>query len=327
MIYETGLVYKVEELDPFIDEYVYDISMSNGTTHMFFANDILVHNSTHLTLKPLLDSLNEPLLLEDKSINPIVYEKATELQEAINKGMDEWSKKVLNSKDPRFFFKREAICPVGIYQSKKHYILHVKDKGESDPIPCDYIKPVGVELVKSTMSSAVKDIIRSVIEAIVYTKNREDTTRVYREGYEKFKSLSPEDIAFRGSMNTYDNYASKSTGFQTAKRTPPAVKGAIYHNNILTELGLDTKYDLIKSGQKVRWFYTEPNNVYGVKCITFTSEYPPELLEIVKPDYELMFDKIVAKAVDRFYQCVQWRLVNFQMDYACDLLDLFGVKD
>lgn len=309
----------IKESSRIADEYIKEKYGVELTSYVYSDTD-----STHLSLKGLLDAIGEPLLLDSGELNPLVYEKSNEIQAALNDGITKWAETTLNSRDPRFFFKREAICPVGIYQSKKHYILHVRDRGESDPIPCDKIKYVGVEIVKSTMSQQVKDIISSVVESIVYTKDRVTTNDVYRAGYEKFKSFSPEDLAFRSSISNYDKYAKISQNFTAGKRTPPHVKGSIWYNKLLDELGVATKYDRIESGQKIRWMYVEKNNPYGIEVLSFIGNLPTEMLDIIKPDYEKMFRKIVAGAVDRFYECVAWSFIDFQNEYTCDILSLFS---
>jgi len=290
--------------------------------------DVAVYNdtdSTHISLKPLLDKLGEPFLNSDGEINPLVYEKANELNDVINKGIDDWARSSLNSVDPRFYFKREAICAVGVYQPKKHYILHVRDKGESDPIPCDYIKYVGVEVVKSTMSENVKRLIKNVVESIIYTKERSATIDVYRQTYEDFKKLPVEDLAFRSKINNYEKSANKANKFAIGKGTPIHAKASIYYNLLLKHLNIETMYDPVVSGLKIKWFYTVPSNKFNIKCIAFTNEYPTEFNDIIKPDYELMFEKLVEPAITRFFECVKWRMVSMRNEYTCDLLDLLGI--
>ena len=50
--YEFEDIESVEQLEDFDDEYVYDIETDN---HMFFANDILVHNSNYMDLTDILN--------------------------------------------------------------------------------------------------------------------------------------------------------------------------------------------------------------------------------------------------------------------------------
>lgn len=282
-------------------------------------------DSTHLSLMPMLNAIGEPLLLEDSSLNPTVYKLSTELQEAINSGITKWAKNTLQSIDPRFFFKRETICAVGVYQSKKHYILHVRDKGEDKPLPCDYLKYVGVEVAKSTMSEAVKTLIKQVVEAMLHTKDRRQTDDIYLEVYNKFKELPLVDIAFRCSINNYNKYEKNMVGFVPGKRTPVHVKAAIFYNLLLKEKKIDTIYDEIGSAQKIKWFYTTPTNKYNIKQIAFVNNYPKEFESELTPDYELMFEKIVAPAIRRMYECVNWRMIDIRNQYQCDLFDILGV--
>ena len=277
-------------------------------------------DSVHCSLTQILTKLNIKFLNKENNISKEVYVIANELQDYLNKRIIDWANKSLNSKDARFFFKREAICSAGIYQSKKHYILHVKDKGKDDPIPCDKIKYVGVEIAKSTVSEEVKNLIKRVVEAIMYTRNNEQTNKVYREVYEEFKKLSTENIAFRVNISKYDEYENKSEGFVPGKGTPAHYKAAIFYNELLKEHNIQTKYDNISSGMKMKWFYCAPNK-YSISCIGFVDKFPPEITEIV-PDYEEMFNKIVAPAINRLYESASWSCMNLKNEFACDIFDL-----
>lgn len=312
----------IKEASNILDAYASDkYGVKETITHY---NDT---DSCHITLKPILDALKEPLLDDKGMIAPNVYTLANNLNDYLNKEINEWSKRCLNSIDPRFYFKREAICSSCLYQSKKHYILHIKDKGERDPQPCDKIKPVGVELVKSTMSEAVKDMIEEVVIAMLNTKSREKTLDVYRAVYEKFKLLPVDEIAFRSSIKTYNKYASKAVGFIKAKHTPVAVAGAIYHNTLLKELNITSKYDTLKSEDKVRWVYCLSSNQYNIQNIAFTNGIPQEFIDIafIQPDYDKMFKTIMEPAIMRLFKCTNWKMVNLQSEYAVDLLDFFKI--
>jgi hypothetical protein len=302
------------------NEEVYDLETEENN-HMFFGNDILVHNSCHCSIQPILDKKNIPFF-ENNTIHPYVYELAVEFNDVLNKKINEWSSDSLNSNDSRFHFKREAICSTCLYESKKHYILHVRDKGEKDPLPCDKIKPVGVELVKTTMSETVKDMIFDIVKTILETRDRTKTLEIYRIKYEQFKKLSPEEISFRSAIKTYDKYSAKATGFSLSKGTPAAVSASLYYNNLLKEYGLTAKYESLKSEDRVKWLYILPTNRYNITKIAFPDKIPEEFIDI-KPDYDLMFKKILEPAITRLFECAKWRMADMQAEYTVDLLDLF----
>jgi len=303
------------------EEYIKKQYDTNTKCYVYSDTD-----STHLTLKPILDKIGTTFLYTDddeqEQLTPIVYQKANELNKIINDGIISWAKDILYSRDPRFYFKREAICAVGVYQSKKHYILDVRDRGEDEPIPCNKLKYVGVEVVKSTMSDPVKSLIKRVIEKLIYSKDRRLTNEVYKEVYEEFKKLPLEDLAFRSSINDYNKYAVKADGYCPAKGTPVHVKSALFYNLLLKNFNVDNVYDPIKNGQKIKWFYTISANKYNIKSIAFINQYPKEFKQLLKPDFEKMFEKLIKPATERMYECVEWSMIDVKNQYVCDLFDL-----
>jgi len=60
--YSIDEIESIECIGEFEDEYVYDIEMDDTTDHTFFANDILIHNSVYITIDPILQLSNIPLL-------------------------------------------------------------------------------------------------------------------------------------------------------------------------------------------------------------------------------------------------------------------------
>ncbi len=307
----------IKQASNILDEYASGkYGIKESITHY---NDT---DSCHISVKPILDITGQPLLTPEGLIAPNVYVLANEINDLLNAKINEWSGDILNSSDSRFYFKRECICSTCLYQAKKRYILHIKDKGERDPIPCDKIKPVGVELVKSTMSETVKKMIERVVVAMLNTKNREKTLDVYRTIYEQFKTLPVDEIAFRSAIKTYNKYAPQAIGFSKAKRTPVAVAGAIYYNNLLKEYNLTSKYETLKSDDRVRWVYCQPNNKYSIANIAFLDKIPTEFVDI-HPDYDKMFETIMEPAIMRLFECAHWKMANLQAEYTIDLLDFF----
>ena len=307
----------IKEASRILDEYANTkYGIKDPITHY---NDT---DSCHISIAPILKSLNQPLMDANNQIAPNVYVLANELNTMLNEKINEWSHDMLNSTDSRFFFKRETICSAALYQAKKRYILHIRDKGENEPMPCDKIKPVGVELVKSTMSDTVKKMLMTVVVALLHTRSREKTLEAYRKIYEQFKALPVDEIAFRSSVKTYDKYSPQAVGFSIAKRTPVAVAGAIYYNNMLKEYNLLGKYATLKSEDRVRWVYCLPTNHYSISKIAFNDKIPDEFIDI-KADYDKMFKTIIEPAIQRLFECALWKMVDLQAEYTVDLLDFF----
>ena len=78
---------------------------------------------------------------------------------------------------------------------------------------------------------------------------------IYRDVYDTFKKLSIDDIAIRGGLSDIEKHQVRAQGFKIAKGTPNHVKGAIWYNQLLKHRNLETKYEKITSGGKVKKIY------------------------------------------------------------------------
>lgn len=316
--------YKISNIDSIeclgeANDYVYDIEMEDNTEHTFFANDILVHNSIYFTIQPILQSINKQLVNEQGKICKEAYDIAQQMQDMLNVEISNWAKTELKSINPRFEFKRETICDVGIFIQKKRYILHVLD---DEGVEENKTKYVGVEVVSTSTPKKAKPLIKNVVETMLKTKSYKKTNDAYLQAYESFKTLPIEDIAFPRGIKGYEKYASLAKDFSIAKGTPIHVKSAIYFNQLLDKLQLSGKYEKIKSGMKIKFFYTEPN-VYNIESLGFIDKYPEEFSNI-KIDNDKMFEKIVTSAVQRLYNAVNWQLQKPNSQSANNLFDLLS---
>jgi len=285
--------------------------------------DIIKYNDTdssYISIRPILDSLQQTLC-NDGKINKSTYDLVQQIENDLNENITSWAQRNLNSKDPRFVFKRECIADVGMFLEKKRYVLHVLD---DEGIPVNKFKYTGVEVVRTTIPEPVKPYIKKIIETMMLGQNFGETNKILNETYDIFKGLPVEDIAFAMGCKEYDKYASKCTDFNTCKGMPIHVKASYMYNKILEKLNLDKKYEQIGSGDKVRYFYVQQPNRYGANAVGYKYYYPEEFKDIFKVDRELMFDKIVYSIIERFYDCVKWKAKKPGMAVQTDLFELFA---
>ena len=307
----------IKKSNDILREYIYERS---GNTDL----DPIVYNDTdssYITIKPLTDSLGIDLVVDGK-VNEKIYDEVQKVEDYLNKGITEWSRRSLGSADPRFVFKRECICDVGVFLQKKRYVLHVLD---DEGIPVNKFKYTGVEVVRSTMPDSIKPYVKKIIETMLSTKSYSQTNEVFMEAYDTFKKLTIEDIAFVSGITNYDKYADKCNELNTVKSMPIHVKGAYYYNYLLDRLGIDSKYEKIGSGDKVRYFYTSLPNKYGLATIGYKYYFPDEFRSIFQPDTEKMFEKIIFSVIERFYDCVKWSIKRPSQQTQTDLFDLLGI--
>jgi DNA polymerase elongation subunit (family B) len=275
-------------------------------------------DSIYVTIQPLLDKLDVPLLIDGK-INNKVNEIVDEIDKQVNSSILDWARTELFSIDPRYVFKREVIADVGVFLQKKRYILRVlNNKG----IDTDKFKFVGVELVRSTTPKKVKKIIEHITKTALLSRSSKDTNDTYRSAYEEFCSLVPDDIALRSSINNLEKYAEGASLYKFKDSTPSHVKGAIAYNILIKELKLGDKRERIQTGQKVKKLYCKKNK-YGLDAISYVAEYPVEFNLPV--DSDRMFNKLVTKPISSLYEAIGWNIPQLNKEPQTDLFELFGL--
>jgi len=285
--------------------------------------DIVVYNDTdscYITITPILKKLGIKLTDETGMVTKEAHDVVNDLDRVVNIEVIKWAEKELNSIDPRFEFKREAIAGVGAFLQKKRYIIQVLD---DEGVPVNKFKYVGVEIARSTTPKKVKELIKKTVETAFLTKDVKQTNTIFREAYEEFKQLGVQDASFRRAVKDYEKYgkAASLSGFE--KGTPCHVKAAIAYNLLLKQHNLESKYEKINSGQKIKYFYATKNK-YNLDAVAFVADFPEEFKDIIKIDYNKMFDKIVAAPVESVYEAINWRMPNFSKEVQTDLFDLFG---
>jgi DNA polymerase elongation subunit (family B) len=279
-------------------------------------------DSAYFSFKPILDHFNLNLVESDGFISKDSKKIIKEVGNFLNEEIIKWAKFEINSKDPRFVFKQEAICDLAVFMERKRYILHVLElEGVTPDKPFKY---TGVEVVRSSFSEPVKKLIKNVIESAILSQNKKDSDKILKEAYEDFKKLPIFDICFRSNISDIVKYEKRITDDgKTGKGTPVHTKGAIRYNKMIKEFGLESKYEKIGSGTKMKWFYPA-KNVYNFDSMAYLDNFPSEFEEIFKVDYKKMFEKIVLPPIERLYDCIGWNLPNIVQETYTDLFDFFS---
>lgn len=265
--------------------------------------------------------MNFKLLDADGNITSEFFEVCDEIENMLNTGMNEWARKSFRSKDPRFIFKREAICDNGLFLKKKYYVLHMLD---DEGTQVNKFKYKGVDVVKTTMPKAIKPSVRKTIETMIMTQSLAKTNEHFLESYELFKDLGPDKVYKNSGINNYEKYSKMCSGFQTGKGIPGHVKAAYFHDRVVEDLKLESKYEKFKSGDKVKSVYLKTPNKYNIDVIGFKGSYPKEFLDIFEIDFEKMFGKILYAPIERFFDAVNWVLRKPNENVKVELEDIFG---
>jgi len=287
-------------------------------------NDSVIYNDTdssYISLKHIIDNTDINFTGPDGKVTSELHDEVQKIEDFLNDEIRTWGIRSLNSKDCRFVFKREMIADVGVFLQKKRYVMHVLD---DEGIAMDKYKYTGVEVVRSTMPAAIKPYVKNIIETMLSTRDINKTNSVLNEAYKIFKSLPIEDIAFVSGIKGYEKYATQCDGFTTCKGMPSHVKAAYYHNILLKKFNIDKEYEEIGSGDKVRFYYVQKPNPYNIGNVAYKYYLPDEFKDKLELDYELMFEKIIYSAIERFYDNVSWSIQRPGAAVQTDLFDLLS---
>ena len=198
--------------------------------------------------------------------------------------------------------KREALADKGIWTAKKRYIMNVyNNEGVAYNEP--QMKIMGLEVVKSSTPSSIREKMRETIRLIINTD--ENSVQDFIADFRKeFKSLPPEEISFPRGCNGLREYSDSVTLYK--KGTPIHVKGAILYNHFLKQLDLTKKYPLIQDGEKLKFTYLKSPNPFKDSVISYPVRLPKEFNIHEYVDYEMQFDKAYVEPIKIILDCIGW---------------------
>jgi len=237
-------------------------------------------DSVYLNLQDLVDSTQpNPIDYLDKVCEQIITPK-------IDKSFASLVE-YTNAYTPFLKMKREAIADKGIWTAKKRYILNVYDN-EGVRYAEPKLKIMGIEAVKSSTPSVCRDKIKHVLKLIM--SGTEIDVQTYIANFrEEFSKLSFEEIAFPRSCNGILDYRDKTMIYK--KGTPIQVRGALVYNNLLAERNLDTKFEPVKEGEKIKFSYLKLPNPLRENVVSVVNTLPRQLDLDKYIDYETQFSK------------------------------------
>lgn len=204
--------------------------------------------------------------------------------------------------DQKMQMKREALSDKGIWTAKKRYILNVyNNEGVQYAEP--QMKIMGLEVVKSSTPSAIREKMKETIRLIINTD--ENTVQDFILNFrEDFKKLPAEEISFPRGVNGIREYADSINIYK--KGTPIHVKGALLYNKFLKDNDLTKKFPLIQDGEKLKFTYLKAPNPLKDSVISYPVRLPKEFGLDMYVDYETQFDKSFIEPIKVILDCIGW---------------------
>jgi hypothetical protein len=209
----------------------------------------------------------------------------------------------VNAYAQKMQMKRESLADKAIWTAKKRYILNVyNNEGVAYAKP--KLKIMGLEAVKSSTPGACRTKIKEAIE-IIMNSNESDLIQFIDKFRAEFKTLPIQDISFPRSVNGLKEYRDSLHVFK--KATPIHVKGALVFNNQIESRKLTKQYQLIKEGEKIKFFYLKNPNPFHNNVLAFMSGIPDELKIEQYIDYDTQFEKSFIEPLKIILDSINWK--------------------
>ena len=229
------------------------------------------------------------------------------LKEYIGKCYDIYSKKW--NTDNYQDFELESLSYSGIFLGKKKYVLHIAwQDPNKDLFPrLSKIKSTGIELAQGGTAPFAREKLTFLLRHIFEQGKNFDIrefVKILKDIKNEFKVQSPDQISVGTSVNNLEKFIVNDTDkFEVAKGCPMHVRASGYHNYLLNKSKYKAKYSLIRSSEKIKYYYVkvkneQENNVFGY----LNGSYPYEIAPPV--DFDEQFNRVILDPINRFIEAM-----------------------
>lgn len=290
---------------------------------IYFGDTLQIYGDTdsaYITLNPIIKSCGIPLEMETEfviAINKFVLDPHLDLM--FGKYADSY-----NCKENLQKFELEKIARSVIMIAKKKYIMDISWKEPDVHIaPLHSLVYKGIEVVQGSTPKFCREMMKEFIEFTLASVNMGEkptfdaVVKKLREIKNKFAMQSPNEISKSFGMSDYEKYVldDKKTLTYTDAVTPIHVRAAATYNHALytTAKKWKSKYDLIKKGDKVKFYYTSNDNVFAFLPDNYPLEFAPKM------DLDVQFEKMILEPLNKIVLATGYSKVSATLTYSAGL--------
>jgi hypothetical protein len=234
------------------------------------------------------------------------------LKEYIKKCYDIYSKK-WNTKNYQDF-ELESLSYHGIFLGKKKYVLDIAWTDPNvDLFPkLSKIKSTGIELAQGGTSPFAREKLTLLLRHIFEKGKNFDIrefVKLLKDIKNEFKIQDTNRIAIGTSVNNIEKFIINDTKkFEVGKGCPMHVRAAGYHNYILNNSKHKVKYSLIRSSEKIKYYFVKTkseseNNVFGYLNGAYPYEFAPPV------DFDMQFQRVILDPINRFIEAMGYTAI------------------
>jgi hypothetical protein len=204
----------------------------------------------------------------------------------------------------------ETISYSAIFLKKKKYVMDKAWKsGEGEGIfykEQEKIDAKGVEIVQSSTPLFARTKMKELLKIIFRERNKLNMRKLadlLKNEKQAFMLDNIENISMSSSISDYEKgIADDRKSLTFNDHCPMHVRAAGYHNYLINNSKWKNKYQLIKSGDKVRYYYAK-NDEGGENVFAYLpGNHPVEIAPAV--DYDTQFAKCIIDPLNRFIAAI-----------------------
>jgi DNA polymerase elongation subunit (family B) len=264
-------------------------------------------DSNYVTFQEVVDSCNYKGDEKDLILQINKYR----LNDYLKKCFDIYSKKwnTENYQD----FELETLSFNAIFLGKKKYVVNLAYDSGIHTEPLSQLKFTGVEMIKGGTPPFVREKL-VYLTKFIFSKGRNfnirDFVKELKDIKKEFKVQEPKNISASVNINNYEKFIlNDTTGFEVGKGCPIHVRASGYHNYLLNASKYKSKYSLIRSSEKINYYFVKTksiadNNVFAYPQGTFPYEFAPPI------DYDEQFTKTILDPINRFIEVMGYNKIS-----------------
>jgi len=210
-------------------------------------------------------------------------------------------------------FELENIAINGIFLGKKKYVANLVYEDGVHIDPLSRMKIVGVEMIKGGTPPFVRKKLEYLTK-FIFSKGKNfdirEFVRELKDIKKEFKLQEPTNISAAVNVNNYEKFILNDvTALEVAKGCPIHVRASAYHNYLLNNSKYKDKYPLLRSGDKVNYYFVKikninDNNVFAYPQGVFPYEFAPPV------DHDEQFTKTILDPINRFIEVMGFNPIS-----------------
>lgn len=325
----------------FGDKFDYEGFLESAKTKKIDLETVQVYGDTdsaYITLQPIIDACSIPME-QQLDFDLAFYSEI--LEDYMDEKFDNYAKS-FHCVENLEKFELEKISRTIIMLAKKNYMCDVEwvDTDERYA-PLEHITYTGFDVVKGATTDYCRNEMKNFVSFVMGMLNEGkkptlgDIVQALRKIKNRFRMQDYNEISKTQSMSNYENFVMDDKGpellffekktatdengnvYETGDKlaVPIHVRAAAEYNHLLftKEKRSRSKYPLLKSGDKVRFYYTGEDTVFGFVPDMFPGKFAPNM------DVDIQFEKMILSPLNRIIVALGYNEIPPTLTYTPSL--------